>query len=340
MICEGSNPHAIAERLTAEKVFIPRAYLDTTYGKYSGRYNPERAYDWHTGTVASILRNKVYIGSMIGHKRTSKSFKNKKIVDVPPEEWIEVENTHEAIIDRETWDIVQKMVSVKKRVTKNGFHQMFVGLVKCHDCGHSLSYNAGVKGSQGSFICNYAKWSSQKYCTWHYISYRALYRIVLTEIQKHTLLLKKSRSEFEAVLAEQMKLQSKNQLTSLKQEKSKLEVRQKELQRITKKLYEDNALSRITDGEYKELISEYAAEKQDVTDRISGITEQLTAEQNCLENAGRFRAVVEKYIGLEELNQKILNELIEKIEVYEGEKIDGKRRQKVKIYYRFVGCLP
>ena len=111
------------------------------------------------------------------------------------------------------------------------------------------------------------------------------------------------------------------------------------MQRITKKLYEDNALSRITDEEYQELISEYAAEKQDVTDRISEIAEQLTAEQNCLENAGRFTAVVEKYIGLEELNQKILNELIEKIEVYEGEKIDGKRRQKVKIYYRFVGCL-
>ena len=89
-------------------------------------------------TVASILRSKPYIGTLVNHRRTSKSFKNKKIIQIPEDEWIEVENTHEAIIDRETWDIVQKMVAVKKRPNKDGVSQIFAGLVKCPDCGKEI----------------------------------------------------------------------------------------------------------------------------------------------------------------------------------------------------------
>lgn len=141
---EGKTPTEIAEIFTAEKILIPRAYVAKTYGTYLTCYDTRYSYDWMGNTVASILRSKLYIGTLVNHRRTSKSFKNKKIIQIPEEEWIEVENTHEAIIDRETWDIVQKMVAVKKRPNKNGVSQIFAGLVRCPDCGRALSYNIGT----------------------------------------------------------------------------------------------------------------------------------------------------------------------------------------------------
>lgn len=139
---EGKTPAEIAEIFTAEKILIPRAYVAKTYGTYQTGYDTRYPYDWMGNTVASILRSKPYIGTLVNHRRTSKSFKNKKIIQIPEDEWIEVENTHEAIIDRETWDIVQKMVAVKKRPNKDGVSQIFAGLVKCPDCGRALSYKS------------------------------------------------------------------------------------------------------------------------------------------------------------------------------------------------------
>ena len=338
MAGSGSNPHQIADILSAEKIRIPRAYLADTYDAYHGTYNKDRPFDWHTGTVAAILRNKVYIGTSVGHKRTSKSFKSKKIIEVPREEWIEVENTHEAIIDRETWEIVQKMVAVKKRATKGGIQQMFVGLVKCADCGHALSYNA-TKNARGNFICNYAKWSGKKYCTWHYISYNALYRIVLADIRSKIILYHDSRAEFEQMLSKQMSSQSQKQLAALQKEQGKLRARLDELQQITKKLYEDKALSRISGEEYRRLSADFICESGHVETRLTDIAGQLAAEQSQQENAGRFSAVIDRYMDLQELDKQVLNELIDRIVVHDAQKIDGRRTQQVDIFYRFVGNL-
>ena len=221
---EGKTPTEIAEIFTAEKILIPRAYVAKTYGSYQTGYDTRYPYDWMGNSVASILRSKLYIGTLVNHRRTSKSFKNKKIIQLPEEQWIEVENTHEAIIDRETWDIVQRMVAVKKRPNKDGVSQIFAGLVKCPDCGRALSYNIGTyKDFKGSFVCNYAKNKGKKYCTWHYITYKDLYQIVLTDIQSHVELLKKDRARFEEALQAHLSTQNKKQLASLKREQSKLQ---------------------------------------------------------------------------------------------------------------------
>ena len=151
-------------KVTKEQILIPRAYVAKTYGIYQTGYDTRYPYDWMGNSVASILRSKLYIGTLVNHRRSSKSFKNKKIIQLPEEQWIEVENTHEAIIDRETWDIVQKMVAVKKRPNKDGVSQIFAGLVRCPDCGRALSYNIGTyKDFEGSFVCNYAKNKGKKY---------------------------------------------------------------------------------------------------------------------------------------------------------------------------------
>lgn len=337
---EGKTPSEIAELFTAEEIPIPRAYVAQTYGIYQTGYDTRYPHDWMGGTVASMLRSKLYIGTMVSHRRSSKSFKNKKIICLPENEWIEVPNTHEAIIDTETWDIVQKMVTVKKRPNKNGVSQIFAGLVRCPDCGRALSYNSGTyKDFQGSFVCNYAKNKGKKYCTWHYISYKALYQIVLADIKRHTALLQKDREKFETMLRENTSAQNKKQLASLKKEQSKLQVRLTELGQILKKLYEDNALSKISDEEYSRLSADFITERQEAEARTKAISEELSAEEESLERISRFTAVIEKYVDITELNKAVLNELIDKIKVHEAEKIDGKRVQKVDIYYRFVGNI-
>ena len=337
---EGTTSTEIAEIFTAEKILIPRAYVAKTYGSYQTGYDTRYPYDWMGNSVASILRSKLYIGTLVNHRRSSKSFKNKKIIQLPEEQWIEVENTHEAIIDRETWDIVQRMVAVKKRPNKDGVSQIFAGLVKCPDCGRALSYNIGTyKDFKGSFVCNYAKNKGKKYCTWHYITYKDLYQIVLTDIQSHVELLKKDRARFEEALQAHLSTQNKKQLASLKREQSKLQKRLDELEFITKKLYEDNALSKITDDEYARLSAQFIDERKQANERLTAFAEELKKEERNLESIVNFTAIIEKYLDIKELNKTVLNELIDKIEVHEAEKIDGKRVQKVDIYYRFIGNL-
>ena len=133
--------------------------------------------------------------------------------------------------------------------------------------------------------------------------------------------------------------QNKKQLTSLKREQSKLQKRLDELEFITKKLYEDNALSKITDDEYARLSAQFTDERKQANERLTVIAEQLKKEERNLESIVNFTAIIEKYLDIKELNKTVLNELIDKIEVHEAEKIDGKRVQKVDIYYRFIGNL-
>lgn len=212
--------------------------------------------------------------------------------------------------------------------------------MRCHDCGRALSYNIGTyKDFEGSFVCNYAKNKGKKYCSWHYITYKALYQTVLADIQSHAALLMKDRAKFEEALQSHMSSQNKKQLASLEKEQGKLQMRLDELVMITKKLYEDNALSRISDDEYGRLSAQFFSERKEAEERLSVISEELRTEERNLENVVCFIKIIEKYLDIKELNKTVLNELIDKIEVHEAEKIDGKRVQNVYIYYRFVGNL-
>ena len=161
----------------------------------------------------------------------------------------------------------------------------------------------------------------------------------MTDIQSHVELLKKDRARFEEALQAHLSTQNKKQLASLKREQSKLQKRLDELEFITKKLYEDNALSKITDDEYARLSAQFTDERKQANERLTAIAEKMKKEERNLESIANFTAIIEKYLDIKELNKTVLNELIDKIEVHEAEKIDGKRVQKVDIYYRFIGNL-
>lgn len=340
MAAGGKSPYQIAMQLRDEKVLTPRAYTAAKYERYQTAFNLKHPYDWSHTTIVSILKNRAYLGHMVNNKSTTKSFKCKKIVPIPQEQWIDVRNTHEPLVSEELFELAQKVVKVKKRATKDGDRQIFSGLLKCSTCGRSLSYaRQKDRSDNGNFACNLSRQKGKEYCSFHYIGYDALYRLVLTDLQRQTAAARENKAAFVEELTGALAVKNKKQLAAARKEQSKLQRRLDELNAVCKKLYEDNALQKISDEQYFSLAQQFSAEQKQVRQRLTDLQEQLDKERESRENIDRFTAVVNKYIEITELTAPMLNQFIEKIVVYDAEKVNGKRTQRVDIYYRFIGKI-
>lgn len=342
---EGHSPYKIGRLLKADCILTPRAYLAEQHQRYLKVVNTKHPYDWGATTVKVILQNKVHLGHMVSHKTTKPSFKRKETVTVPEDEWIEVPHTHEPLVDEETFALAQKVIRVKKRPTKEGEHQIFAGLLKCSTCGQGLSFarggsskTAGGKGGRGSFACNQSRTRGKAYCSFHYISYVDIYD-VLADIQRHAWIAREQESAFVEMVATMSQSQQKKQRGTAMKERDKLARRESELQTIQRKLYEDNALGKITDEQYVALSRDFTAEQAQLQERLKLLDEQLQQAESKRENTTRFLELVREYTDMKELTKSILNELIDKVVVYDAEKINGKRVQRIDIYYRFVGLI-
>lgn len=343
---EGHSPYKIGRLLRADRILTPRAYLAEQHQRYLKVVNTRHPYDWGATTVKVILQNKVHLGHMVSHKMTKPSFKKKRVVVVPEDEWIEVPNMHEPLIDEETFTLAQKVIRVKKRPTKEGEHQIFAGLLKCSTCGQGLSFarggsskTSGGKGGRGSFACNQSRTHGKVYCSFHYISYMDIYDVVLANIQRHARTAKEKESAFAEKIAMMSQSQQKKQWGVAIKERDKLNSRESELQTIQRKLYEDNALGRITDEQFVALSRDFTTEQVQLKERLKLLEDQLNQAASQHENTTRFLERVRAYTNMQELTKPILNELIDKVVVFDAEKINGKRVQRIDIYYRFVGLI-
>ncbi|GBG07636.1 recombinase [Paenibacillus agaridevorans] len=343
---EGYSPYKIGRLLRGDRVLTPRAYLAEQHQRYLKVVNTRHPYDWGATTVKTILQNKAHLGHMVSHKATKPSFKKKRVVAVPQDEWIEVRDTHEPLIDEETFALAQKVIRVKKRPTKEGEHQIFAGLLKCSTCGQGLSFarggsskTSGGKGGRGSFACNQSRTRGKAYCSFHYISYVHIYEIILADIRRHAQTAREKESIFVEKLAMVSQNQQKKQWRAAMKECVRLNSRESELQTIQRKLYEDNALGKITDEQYVTLSRDFTEEQAQLKERLKLLEEQLNQAESKQENTTRFLELVREYTDMKELTKAILNELIDKVVVYDAEKINGKRVQRIDIYYRFVGLL-
>ena len=337
MALDGMNPYQIANVLEKEEVLTPRMYINKTCGGFENFVDKENPYAWFPITVANILRNRLYVGDSVGQKGSTKSFKSKKRILVPEEDWIIVKNTHEALVDRETFEIVSKMVKIKKRPTSKGERQIFHGLVKCADCGCGLSFST-VNNNGNYTCCNYRN-KGRRHCTAHFISYKSLYRVVEENLRKQMKPLQDSTAEFIEGITQNREKVLKQQSSKLLREQRQLKQRLDELQRICRKLYEDNALGKLTNEEYYQYSADYKKEQADVSQRLEELTALLSKQKTELENITKFAEVAKKYLDFTELTKPMLNELIDKIVVHEGDKSTGKRTQKIDIYYRFIGLI-
>ena len=336
----GKSPYQIAMQLKDEKVLTPRAYTVSRHERYQAVFSPEHPYEWSHTTIVSFLKNRVYLGHMVNHKSTTKSFKSKKLVPIPPDQWIEVQNTHEPLVAEELFKLAQKVIKVKKRAAKDGSKQIFSGLLKCSTCGRSLAYaRQKDRNDNGNFACNLSRQKGKGYCSFHYISYDSLYQLVLAALRRQTNAAKENKTLFVEELMAALAVKNKKQLAAARKEQSKLQRRLDEIEKLFVRLYEDYTFERIPEKQYLDFSARYRKEQDEISQRLDGLKEQFDREQESRENIDRFTAVVDKYTDITELNAPMLNQYIEKIVVYDAEKVNGKRTQRVDIYYRFIGKI-
>ena len=340
----GRGAASITRILVEEKVPTPGWLNYDRYGTFANIYAgapAEKAYAWTIAQVKSILKEETYIGHSVHNKQSNISFKNKKKVRKPQEEWYRVENTHEAIISEEAFQKVQELIASRRRRQKNGKTQIFSGLVKCADCGWSLAYgvNSQNKNPYAHYHCiKYGQGLRQ--CSMHYIRYDVLYAYVLARLQYWSALAQKDEDK----LLKRLLNASDRERTSAKKKQAaelkKAEKRKAEVDGLFAKMYEDWSAGRITEYNFNMLSGKYQNEQTELETKIRQLHEAMEAAVQTATDAEKWIALMKQYVNPVELTAELLNTLIEKITVHEAVKgEDGSREQEVEIYYRFIGKI-
>lgn len=338
---EGLTPFKIASILKKEGILKPRAKMMKDLGKYVSEKFVKYPYDWSQQTIFSILKNREYLGHIICNKNTSKSFKDRSLIKLPRDEWIEVKNKHEAIIDEKTFAEVQKIISVKKKKLKGEDKpQIFIGLLRCPDCGRTLSFKRTKdRKSYGHYACSTFRTFGKSYCSMHYIKYESLYSAVLVDIKNH---IKQANLNEEALLNQIQDKDSSNMKNIVLQLKSEISFNQKRIETLDLvicKLYEDHAIGKVDDKRFRNLLKGYEEEQEALKISNEEKSNKLMESNTNTRNVNQFMNIIRKYTNIKELNAKILNEFIDKIVVYEPVYVETLRKQQIDIHYKFIGKL-
>lgn len=340
MFCDGIGYVRMTKILREKKILNPQAYFNKNNPDYYKSDYWRQNFDWHATSIRVILNNPVYLGQTTFGRTKVKGKTKKKKVATDESEWIVVENTHDPIIDKATWNLAHDIMKNRRRETKSGETQMFAGLVKCSDCGSALNVSRNAKkGKYTSFSCWVYKNYGKERCTSHAIGYKTLYNIVLENIRRQAECASVQKEKYLEMLKNQMAEKATQDIKSVKSELKKINKRIAQLEKILNKLYEDRALEKITEERYLTMNSSYENEYNELKERQNVLTIQIENIETTECNAETFTNLIEKYLNITELNARILNELIEKIVVHEKEIINGEKFQMVEIYYRFVGIL-
>ena len=332
------GPTQIAKRLKVAKVPTP-----TEHWLSSGRNcskPPAVPYNWCSATVADILGKQEYCGDTVNFRSTRKSFKNKKKIERPPEEWKIFKDTHPAIIDREVFDLVQELRKHRRRPTKSGIVSPFSGLLYCADCGEKLyySFSNNSKREQAYFFCSSYRKNSD-ICSAHYIREKVMEQLVLESMQRIMLNVQVFEKEF---ARKQMACYTEEKKKLLAAKRRGLERAQKriaEIDTLIQKIYEDNASGKLSDERYATLSTSYEEEQQTLKAAVPEIQAYLETETDKTVNLQQFIRKVKKITELKVLTPELIHEFVEKIVVYAPKYLDGKRIQIVDIHYSGVGIL-
>ena len=342
MFADGIGYVRMTKILRERNILNPQAYFNQNnpdYYKHSDYWR--KPFDWHATSVRAILNNPVYLGKLTFGKTKTKGFFDKRRVPTEESDWIVVEHTHEPLVSQELWDTVHQMMKARRRENSSGHVQPFAGLVKCAGCGSSLnaSYDK-KKGKYTGFSCWVYKNYGKQRCTSHAIGWQTLNRLVLEDIRCNAQVAKLAAARYVGVLLRAKLEKEKGETVRAERELKKAEKRIGELDKILAKLYEDQALGKISEVRYQAMAPGYEAEQASLQERVSQLREQLAHTQEVQDNVEQFVPLIQKYTDIQELTPHILNELIEKIVVHEKKvEEDGSKSQMVEIHYKFVGCI-
>ena len=335
---DGLGPTQIAKRLKAAKVPTPTEHWGNI-GRNCSK-PPAIPYNWCSATVADILSKQEYCGDTINFRSTTKSFKNKKKIDRPPEEWQIFKNTHPAIIDREVFALVQELRMHRRRPTKSGIVSSFSGLLYCADCGEKLYYSVtnNYKREQAYFFCSSYRKNSEV-CSAHYIREKVVEQIVLESMQRILLNVQALEKEFARKQMDCYTEDKKKQLAAKHRELSKAKKRIAEIDALIQKIYEDNASGKLSDERYATLSLSYEEEQKTLKAAVPELQSFLETETDKTESLQRFIQKVKQITELKVLTPELIHEFVDKIVVYAPRYLDGKRVQLLDIYYSGVGIL-
>lgn len=292
MCAGGMGPAQIAKQLKKECIYSPSMYAYTKFGTSHSGLNAERPYNWTGDMVADMLQNMVYLGHTVNLRYSTKSYKDKKKRERPKSEWLIFEHTHEALVDQETWDIVQEVRSHKRRRTNMDEQNMFSGLVYCADCGKPMVLHRAhtMKPEQNHFTCRTYKKDGAEVCSAHYIREVALKEIVLETIRRATEFARSDPERFAAYIQQKQSTEVAKEIRVVERELSTMRKRDGELDVVFKRMYEDSALGRVSNEQFRLLSEAYSKEKAQLAEAIPATEERLEKLRSSMANAKNFIA--------------------------------------------------
>ena len=338
---EGYGPYQIACKLSADRIEIPVVHL-ARFNEGVNRSKPVKdPYGWGSSTIVNILKKREYLGHTINFK-TRKHFKDKKSHYVSEDEWTIFENTHEAIIDQQTFDLVQKIRSNVRRYP-NGWGEAapLTGLLYCADCGGKMYVHRTNNGRRISqYTCsNYTKVPCGTLCpTQHRINESAVLTLVSDTLRAIAEYSRNDRTEFIHTVQETQVAQQSADISKKRRRLAAAQKRAGELEKLICKIYEDNALGKLPDARYRALDAQYAKEQDALEIEIAELEKAVTGYEQSQKSAEKFIALIDKYENFDTLTNTMLNEFVEKILVHErARKGSQDTTQEVEIYFNFVG---
>ena len=309
------------------------------YGYMKDADNP---YHWTGDTVADILERPEYQGHTVNFKTYKQSYKSKKTCYNPIEKQLVFENTHEAIIDADTWERVQELRKNKRRPTRTGKTNLFSGTVRCADCGKKLYYctSKNFEARQDHFVCSTSRLKGKEICPTHFIRAVVLEQGVLAHMRLTIACVANHEEQFRKAMGAKQKAEAKKELVAKRRQLTQAERRIEELDRLFKRIYEDNANGKLSDCRFQMLSDDYEQEQEGLREKLLQLNEEITQQEEQAENIDRFISKVRKYLDLDELTPAILNDMVKAVYVHTPGKSSGQREQQIDISYDLVGILP
>ena len=341
MTLEGFGTEQIAAQLEKDDVLTPRAYWLTKGIKRPGKGKQQPPTKWNSSTITKILSLQEYCGDILNFKTYSKSYKNKKRIDNDRENWVVFQDVHEAIIERAVYEQVQqKRGKIRKRRTNNGEHNMFSGLLVCADCGSNLHFHFNQGNPEIKYFnCSNYKGNRGTCTSTHYVRVDFLEEVVLGEIRRLTKFASLYEDEFvKAVIGHSQQAEQTDRKLKEKELRTLL-ARDEELDGLFEHIYEDNVSGKLSDDRFAKMSRRYEDEQKELTEKIKKLRSEIEKQSSRSMTTDMFIGLVRKYTRARKLTPRMLNELVEKIEVFNAEKIDGVWEQRLRIHYNCVGTI-
>lgn len=344
MCLDGKGNETIARILQEQKVLVPMAYWQSKGLPRGGKKTQPNPYRWCKTTVQKILFQQEYCGDVINFKTYSKSFKNKRRYDNDPENWMIFKDVHEPIITREDFERVQaRIAKTKRRAPKphNGQKSIFADLLFCGDCHTKLRYHTNtINKDIHYFVCANNKVDYRGSCPGrHYVRADAIEQVVMMELRRMAEYLSDDEDAFAELLARKTDKELLTEQKRCEEELQKAMIRNDTVSRLYEKLYEDNAIGKVSDEWFMQLSHKYEVERMELKSKITALRKKLSESGKQQQQRENFILAVRRFMQMDYLTAPLLRELIDHIDVFETEGIGKNRTQRIVIYYRFVGYV-